>query len=236
MFSRQKIAVLVSEFLAAAILSTVVLSMIGRTSFPFFVAIAAGLTVGAMAYLFGAHSNPAVTIGLWTMRKVQATVAIALIAAQMLGGFVAWRLNEYLIGAELNNIAGDFDWRILLAEALGAFVLGLGLAVAINRSDKDVSLPVSVGVALALGILIASFASNGLLNPAVAVGVQSWSWAYALGPILGVIVGVNLYGLLYIGWKLPKRSATKSTSVRSKVSARKSPAKKPARKATRARK
>ena len=227
MFGRQKVAMLVAEFLGAAVLSSVTLAMLGRTSFPFFVAVTAGVALATMSYLFGAHSNPAVTVGLWTMRKVQTTQAIVMVAAQMLGGLAAWQLNEYLLGGEIKNLAGEFDWRVLLAEAIGAFVLGLGVAVAVSKNYKDTAWAITLGASLFLGILVAGFASNGLLNPAVAVGVQSWSWAYALGPVLGVIVGMSFYGILFAGRtiRLPR---TKATVVRAKAPARKVSAKKSA--------
>jgi glycerol uptake facilitator-like aquaporin len=233
MFGREKVAMLVAEFLGASVLSTVTLSMLGRTSFPFFVAVAAGAALAAMGYLFGAQSNPAVTIGLWTMRKVQTTVAIAVIAAQMLGGVAAWQLNEYLLNSELKSMASSFDWRIFVAEAVGAVVLGLGVAVAVSRAYKEAAWAVVTGVSLSLGILVASMASNALLNPAVAVGVQSWSWTYALAPVLGTVAGMTAYGLLYMEWPVAK---TKAATAKSKAPARKAVAKKPARKSSRGRK
>ncbi len=228
MFGRQKVALIVGEFLGAATLSIVVLSMIGRTSFPFFAAVAAAVAVGTMAYLFGADSNPAVTIGRWTMRKVQTTQAMVMIAAQMLGGLAAWKLAEYLLHTSIKNIAGaSFDWRILIAEVLGTFVLGIGVAVATKRAYPPAQFAVTVGLALFLGILMASFASNGVLNPAVALGVQSWSWAYAVGPVLGAVAGMSFYGLVFVD--RPVRARTSSAKA---TSARKSTPKKTGRKTT----
>ncbi len=223
MFGRQKIAMLVAEFLSAAVLSTVVLAMIGRTSFPFFVAVASAVTLGTMAYLFGTHTNPALTIGLWTMRKIQTTQAVVVVTAQMLGGLAAWQLNEYLLNSELKSMAGDaFDWRILAAEALGAFVFGLGVAAAVSRAYDSAKLAVVMGLSLFLGTVVATMAANGLLNPSVALGVQSWSWTYALGPVLGVVVGMSLYGVLFAA------QATKvaRTAAGSRLTTKKSAAKK----------
>jgi glycerol uptake facilitator-like aquaporin len=225
MFGRQKVAMMVAEFLSAATLSMVVLALIARTNFPFFVAIASGLTVGLMAYLFNSHSNPAVTVGLWTMRKVQTLEAVVRVAMQMLGGVAAWQLSQYLVNSDLKNIAGDsFDWRILLAEALGAFVLGIGVAVAVKRAYEGARFAVTTGAALTLGILVASLASNALVNPAVAVGVHSWSWAYVLGPILGGVIGTSLYGVVFVE---PATVAVQSVAVR-KPATKKAVVKKPA--------
>jgi len=215
MFGRRKVAIILAEFLSTAILSVVILSMIGRTNFPFFVAVAAGTTVGAMAYLFGAHANPVITIGLWTMRKVPTTQAIVIIASQMLGGLAAWQLSEFLLKSDLKNIAGSsFDWRVLLAEAIGTFIFGLGVAAAVSRAYQNERQSVIIGFSLFLGILVASLASNALLNPAVALGVQSWNWAYVLGPILGSVIGMSTYGLAFATPVTVESSASTTSAAR----------------------
>ena len=231
MLRRRRLAMLVAEFLGVTILSTITLSMIGRTSFPFFLAVAVGTAFGAMAYLFGAHSNPAVTLGLWTMRKVQTTQAVVLVIAQMLGGLAAWQLNEYLLNNQIENMAGaSFDWRILTAEAVGAFVLGLGVAVAVTRVYEGAKLAVVMGVSLSMGVLVATIAANGLLNPAVALGVQSWSWTYSVAPLLGTIVGMNFYQLVFVDRtkKAVKATASRSRSTSKKTTARKTTTKRKA--------
>jgi len=45
--------------------------------------------------------------------------------------------------------------------------------------------------------LVASLASNAILNPAVSVGIQSWSWTYATAPLVGAVVGSNVYVMLF---------------------------------------
>lgn len=215
MFGRQKVAMLVAEFLSAATLSMIVLALVARTNFPFFLAAASGLTVGLMYYLFDSLTNPVVTAGMWVMRRVPTLEAVVRVAMQMLGGVAAWRLSEYLINSKLTNIAGSsFEWRVLLAEALGAFVLGLGIAVAVKRAYTGLRFAATMGMAMAVGVLVASLASNGLLNPSVAVGVQSWNWAYALGPVLGGIIGMSLYGVLFAEPVVVKAAVSRKTTVR----------------------
>lgn len=201
MFGRQKIAALVAEFVGTAVLASAVLAMAGRTSFPFFAAVIAGSVMALMVMVIGpisgAHINPALTIGLWTLRKIQTTQAIVYVAAQMLGGVAAWQLSEFLLDQPLRNTAtGGIDWRILVAEAVGAFVFGLAVAAAVSRAYDTSKMAVTAGIGLTAGIVVASIAANGLINPAIAVGIQSWDWSYALGPIAGAIIGMNLYGLV----------------------------------------
>ncbi len=202
MFGRDKLAMIVAEFIGTFSLASVVLAMVLRTNFPFFAAAAAGATLGLMVLVIGertgAHLNPAVTIGQWTLRQIDTMQAVVFVAAQMLGGVVAWTLNEYLLDQTLKNIANTgFDARLFTAEAVGALVLGMGVAAAVTKGYAGLRAATTIGGSLALGIVLASFAGNGLINPAVAVGVQSWSFVYATAPILGCIVGMNLYAYLF---------------------------------------
>lgn len=229
MFGRQKIAMIVAEFAGTFVLASAVLAMVGRTSFPFFAALAASLAVIGMTLAFGVVSggyyNPAITIAAWTIRKINTTKAIVFIAAQMLGGLVAWTLNQWLLDTTLKNIANtSFDWRILTAEAIGAAVFAIILAAASYQGYRGIVNAFTAGIGLALGIMVASFAGNGVINPAVAVGIQSWSFVYAAGPVLGAIVGMNLYVLLFTDRpknvrviKLATKTATKKVVAKKKT-------------------
>jgi glycerol uptake facilitator-like aquaporin len=226
MFGREKIAMVVAEFIGTFSLVSVVLAMIGRTNFPFFAAAAAGATFGLMTLLVGAasgaHLNPAVTIGMWTLKRIETVKALIYIAAQMFGGFVAWTLSEYLLNQSLRNIANSsFDWRVLTAEAVGAALFTFGVAATLLQGYRGLRQAFAVGGSLALGIVIASFGGNGLINPAVALGVQSWSFAYVAGPVLGAIVGMNLYAFLFAGQPLRVRAKAAKTSPAKRSTVRK---------------
>lgn len=238
MFGRAKVATVVAEFIGTFVLASAILAMVGRTSFPFFAAVAGGSAVALMTLIVGsvsgAHINPAVTIAMWTVRKIETTRALVFIAAQGLGGAVAWRFNEYLLGSALKNIAGaKFDWHILVAEAVGTLVFTFGFAAAVYLGYRGLKNAVTVGISYGLGIVIAAFASNGLLNPAVAVGVNSWSIAYAVGPLLGAVVGINLYAMLFDPARLVTAKASRvsvRTNSKSTKTVRKTTKKSPRRK------
>jgi len=87
MLNKKKIAMVVAEFLGTGALATIVLTVSKSTiGIPYFVAIAAGLTIGAMTLVFGgvsgAQFNPAITIALWSARRIQSAKAIVYVAAQ----------------------------------------------------------------------------------------------------------------------------------------------------------
>jgi aquaporin Z len=189
---------------------------VGRSSvgLPYFIALAAGLVlVGltlALGPVSGAQLNPAVTIGLWSARRIKTLAAIAYIAAQLLGGIVAYLLYTYMVNVHWAN-AGHFQSRIMVAEALGAFVFSLGWAATVYQKLEAGKAAATIGISFVVGSLVATSISAGLLNPAVALGMRSWVWGtYALGPVLGAIIGFNLYGLLFapesgLMWSMPSR-------------------------------
>lgn len=207
--TRKKIAMLAAEFLGTAVLVTIVLAVTrSNVGIPYFISIAVGLALAAMVLVLGnvsgAHLNPAVTIGLWSVRRVRAIPAIAYIAAQLLGGLAAYYLYSYLVNTTWEG-TGKFDGRILMAEAAGALVFTMGWAAVMYQRYKGLRAAFVFGASLTLGLLVASTASiaagvvsGGVVNPAVALGTQSWVWGtYVLGPVLGGIIGFNLYGLLF---------------------------------------
>ncbi len=203
MFGRRQVAAIVAEFLGTGILTLLVLSVQRSTiGVPFFVALAAGLTIAlmmlALAGASSAHFNPALTIGLWTARKVSTITAAVYIAAQMLGAWGAYGLYVYFVNTHLQPIGGHYAGRILIAEAVGTAIFSFGYASALyQRLSGAVTATVS-GLAYMLGIVAASSAAIGLLNPALALGVRSWVWGtYVLGPVVGAIIGVNLYSLVF---------------------------------------
>lgn len=229
MFSRKNIAMVVAEFLGAATLVAAVYTIMARTSFPLF----SGLAAGAVVALFtvsigkasGAHLNPAITFGLWSIRKVQTVKAVIFIAAQMAGGAAAWALLKYFLGHSLTSIAGtEFEWKIFIAEGIGAALFAFGFAAAVLHKYEESKAAVTIGASLFVGVLVASLASNAVLNPAVAVGIQSWSWAYAVAPLAGALVGMNVYSMLFAtAAELAPVSASVATKSKKAPAKRKKP-------------
>lgn len=212
LMDRKKIAMVLAEFLGTAILTSVILTVMrsGVGSVPYFIALAAGLAIAAGTLVFGsvsgAHFNPIVTIGLWTARRIKTLPAVVYIGAQLLGGFAAYVLYSYLVDATWQN-SGAYDARILVAEAVGAFVFSLGWAAVVYNKMEGGKAAFTVGASLVLGILVVAVSTGpmldvrsagAILNPAVALGMRAWEWGtYVLGPILGAIIGFNLYALLF---------------------------------------
>jgi aquaporin Z len=202
MFGKKKLAPLVAEFVGTYALASAVYAMASRTGFPFFGAAAAGLTVAVMILLIGsvsgAHLNPAVTIVLWVRRKVSTSTAVVYIGTQMLAGLVALSVNHFLLDEAIKNMTTKtWDVRIFVAEAIGTFILGFGIAAAQDKAYEGGRLAAAIGTSVFVGVLLASFAAAGALNPAVALGIYAWNASYVTGPVVGALVGFILYDMLF---------------------------------------
>ena len=203
MFGRRKIATLVAEFLGTGVLTLLILSVQrSQIGVAFFVALAAGLTLSLMTFsLFatsGANFNPAITFAMWTARKISTLTAILYIAVQFLGAWAAYGLYTYFVNSSLQQVGGHFTGRILVAEAVGAGIFSFGWAAAYYQRFSVAATSAVAGLAYMIGIVAASSAAIGLLNPAVALGVRAWVLTtYVLGPVVGAVIGVNLYSLLF---------------------------------------
>lgn len=232
MLGRRQIAALVAEFLGTGALTLLILSVQRSTiGVPFFVAAAAGLTVTLMVFavgnISGGYFNPALAIGMWTARKLNTATTVLYVVAQLLGAWAAYGLYTYYVNNSLQQIGGQFSGRVLTAEVVGTAIFAFGVAAAVYQQAKTAVWASFAGLALMIGIVSASTASLGLLNPAVALGVRAWVLGtYVLGPILGAIVGVNLYALLFAEAGTPAAASSSSSSATVVAPAKKAPAKK----------
>lgn len=204
LFSRKGIAVATAEFVGTAMLTVVVImsAVHSYIPYPFFIAAAAAVVTAmsmmAFGSISGANLNPVITLGMWTVRRTSSLKAVVYIAAQFLGAVAGNRLYTYLVGQSLPSSSHTFIARAMVAEAVGAFVFSLGFAAAVFHKLEGPKAAGVVGFSVFLGMLIASAGSNGLINPALALGLNSWIWlTYILGPVLGAVIGFNLYSLLF---------------------------------------
>ena len=208
MFRKNKLAMLVGEFLGTMALTLIVLAIShSQLSLGYFIATSAGLMVALMtlslAGISGAVFNPAMTIGLWTVRKLRTLQALSYLVVQLAAGAVAWELFVYLTKLTGVHNTGTYSARVLVAETVGTFIFAFGWAAAIYQRFNLPTKALAIGGSLTVGALVASLGSAGLLNPAVALGLHQWGWGtYVLGPILGAVIGFNLYNLLFVETEL----------------------------------
>ena len=184
------------------------------------VALAFGLTVLTMAYaighISGCHLNPAVTIGLWTGKRIPASDLLPYILAQVLGGIAgAGVLYVIASGKAGFSVTGGFAANGYGAHSPGGYTLlaclvaetvltFMFLMIILGSTDKRAPkglAPLAIGFGLTLIHLIGIPVTNTSVNPARSTGpaifVGGWAisqlWLFWLAPI----VGAALAGLAY---------------------------------------
>lgn len=191
------IAELVGTFLLAV---AVAVSLAGK--FPVPTPVIAGLTLGICVYTMGAisgtHINPSITIALLAIRKISLKDAAGYLVAQFAGGALAMIVARALLGSSPAVTVADTG-AIFCAEALGTFVLAYGVCSVVHGKAPGPAAGLTIGGSLLIGISLAAPISNGVLNPAVALGIGSFSLVYALGPIVGALVAMFLYRFVASG-------------------------------------
>lgn len=165
-------------------------------------AVVAGVTLTLFVLLIGtisgSHINPAVTIGLLSVKKIELSPALGYIVAQVAGALVAWVTMSLLLKGELvAQVSVTGDYQTFFAEFLGALIFGFGVASAVHHKLQGFEQAFAIGMSFAFGIAVAAVVSRGVLNPAVAIAIGAVSWSYILGPIVGLILGTNLYAFLF---------------------------------------
>lgn len=228
--SKKTLAMLVAEMVGTFVLAVVVLS-VTRYGLPIFTALAAAVAFGTMTTGLGAvsggHFNPAITLGMFSIRKINLSKAVAFLASQAVGAVLAWKLYEWFVDKPVTSVSGEFDWRIFTAEMVGMAVFGFVFASVVLKKLEGHFASVTVGWGLFLGATVASLvASAGVVNPAVAISLgfrpESVGYlGYLLGPIAGAVVGMNFYQMLFTNEKSSLSSLTAAAVPAKKSSAKK---------------
>lgn len=188
------------------------------------VALAFGLTVltgaYALGHISGGHFNPAVTLGLFVARRVEAAAVLPYIVTQIVGGSVAGGVL-YVIASGApgfsavesgfaTNGFGDHSpggyslLAVIITEiVLTAVFVWVILGVTSNRAPKGFA-PIAIGLALTLIHLISIPVSNTSVNPARSLGVAwfagadalSQVWVFIVAPIVGALIAGFTHNLL----------------------------------------
>jgi aquaporin Z len=174
------------------------------------IALAFACVVTAMVYavghLSGAHINPAVTLGFWSVRRFPSGEVIPYIVAQCGGASAAsamlraglGRVGE--MGATIPHIplgsAFLIEW--LLSFAL-MFVI---MAVATDERVADGFAPLAVGVTVGFCAMMGGPLTGASMNPARSLGpaliggVWTAHWLYWLAPITAMMAAARLYEVI----------------------------------------
>lgn len=188
---------LLAETLGTFTLVFAVLLASSASNFPIPVPVIAGLVVGIFVYTIGAisgcHLNPAVTIGLLSINKIKAPDALFYIISQTVGAILALIIATQL-GNQITGIPALNNPLVLSGEILGTAILTFGIASVVFGKVSDGAAGAVIGGSLILGAFLASLVgAPGFLNPAVAVAAKSLTITTLIGPIVGGILGMQIY-------------------------------------------
>jgi glycerol uptake facilitator-like aquaporin len=220
MFGKQKLAALLAEFLGTGILTLVSLKVLYSLGVPFFVAMGSGVALAMLVFVFVNRSwgyfNPAITLGMVTVRKIDALTGLLYIIVQLLGAWAAYGLYTYMMNGSPSELTTSFNWQSVTVQAVGAGILAFGIAAAVYQAAVTRAAAAAyVGISLFVAMLVALTVSvspltgqgsivSGFLNPAVSLGVRGWNiwgslgWGVSvLGPVIGAVVGLNVYRYLF---------------------------------------
>jgi aquaporin Z len=185
------------------------------------VSLAFGLTVLTMAYavgrVSGGHFNPAVTVGLFTAKRIPASDIVPYILAQVFGAIAAAGVLVVIATGKTGfsvaasglaaNGFGEHSpgGYTLLAGFVCEVVLTFFFLIIILGSTEprapDGFAPIAIGLGLTLIHLISIPVTNTSVNPARSLGpavfVGGWAlsqlWMFWVAPIIGAV----LAGLIY---------------------------------------
>ena len=174
------------------------------------VALAYGLILMMMVYslgwISGCHLNPAITITVLALRKMDVSDGIAYLLAQIFGAILAGGLDFVIQPGNGANIMfglpepmrsiGQSDLVAVLVELIITFFLMLSVyAVLYTGKVHPAASGLLIGMTLAADTLIAGPLTGGAANPArwlgpaiASMNFQS-AWVYWVGPIAGALLG-----------------------------------------------
>jgi MIP family channel proteins len=168
--------------------------------------LAVTLIVAATGHLGGAHINPAVTVGLWSVRRFNSRDVLPYIAAQCIGAIAASAALGWILGA-----VGDYGatvpsistGRAFAVEAGFTAILGLVImGVATDARAPAAVAPFAIGATVGAGALVAGPLTGGSFNPARTLGpalvggIWTAHWLYWAAPIAGMVAAMHTYELL----------------------------------------
>jgi aquaporin NIP len=168
------------------------------------VALTFGLVVLAMVYslgdISGAHLNPAVTLGFFAARRMEARLVVPYVFSQLAGALLASGFLRLLfpgqatLGATIP--AGPAVQSFFLEAALTAVLMFVILSVSTGAKEKGITAGIAVGAVIGLEALFAGPISGASMNPARSLapalisGQVESLWVYLAAPIFGALVAV----------------------------------------------
>lgn len=190
------------------------------------VSLAFGLTVLTMAYavghISGGHFNPAVTVGLFTAKRIPASDVLPYVVAQVVGAVVGAGLLYLIASGKAGfDLSGGFASNgfgehspgkyslvaALVCEVVMTFFFLIIILGSTDRRAPAGMAPLAIGLGLTLIHLISIPVTNTSVNPARSTGpalfVGGWAlsqlWLFWVAPVVGAALAGFVYPLFPTG-------------------------------------
>jgi aquaporin Z len=168
--------------------------------------LAVTLVIAATGHLGGAHINPAVTLGFWSVRRFPGRDVIPYVVSQSAGAIAASVVLVWVLGP-VGNFGATVPAVSLLRAAVveGGYTAILGLVIMAVATDERTPRgvgPFAIGATIGAGALVTGPLTGGSFNPArslgpaVVGGVWTAHWVYWVAPVLGMMASMRLYEIL----------------------------------------
>jgi glycerol uptake facilitator-like aquaporin len=152
---------LLAELVGTFVLTTVAIT-IGQ---PLIVGFTLLVLVLALFSVSGANLNPAVTFGLWSVKKLNTVTAAAYWVMQFVGAYLALLVMQLFKGDGYGisfSSFGAFDLKIVMAELIAVAIFTFAIASAVQKNLADSAKSLAIG----LGLMVGLYAGSGLLSQA----------------------------------------------------------------------
>lgn len=171
------------------------------------IALAHGVALVAFVYAFShvssGYFNPAVTVALWVVKKLEGPVATGYIISQLAGAVLAGILIEGLFGSSrlaVPEIGAIGVSTAIIVEALLTFLLVLVVfGIIVDRRSHTSHAGLAIGLVFT-GLVLVGFSITGAaINPARSFGpalvANFWEnhLVYWFGPVIGAIAAALVY-------------------------------------------
>lgn len=182
------------------------------------VAFAFGLAVVGMAYtiggISGCHINPAITLGVWLSKRMEAKEALGYMVAQFIGAVAGSSIIYALTstgtyGASTATGANGFSEGMMLqafiAEVVFTFVFVL---VVLGTTDAKKGAGNFAGLAIGLSLVLVHIVCIPLtgtsvnparsFGPALFAGAEALSqlWLFIVAPFIGAVLSAGVWKML----------------------------------------
>lgn len=170
--------IVLAELIGTFILTSVALYTVQLVS-PLYVGLAFAILVFAIGAVSGAHVNPAVTFGLWSVKKLKTILVPFYWVAQLLGAMAAIVLTNVVAGVQFGLSFDHFtslNWSSFTVELVGTAVFLFGLVAVLHRDEIQAgSKALVIGLSLTTGLIVASslMATVGTNTDQTSIGTET---------------------------------------------------------------